>query len=363
MKMVIHIEFDIRIKDQNGILIQSTGDHSDNNVSSDAKQNTNTVLGIYVTDYLPEHLTSSGFFQREKLMKSSGSGKQKHHVRTKSAKEGSKVSKQNIEYLPDLLNGSELEYKIRIGDSKVLTGTIPLRLDDDNNEKQDEINSQTGNNVISASLVVEDAASEGSSDIKRRTRHIEASYSEEDINGLEISDDVENIDSLEATDGAENIDSLETTDGAENIDSLEASDGAENTDNLELSNSVENIDNIEASDSAENTDSLEATDDIKNINYLEASDGAKNIDNLEASGEEERINSFESSDNGDGIVNIMSSDKVERIDSTKSFIPGKRPAIYKLFRYSMTRAIEKYEDNIYNVWYEAPTEMEPAVDE
>ena len=228
--MVIHIEFDIKITDQNGIVIQSTGNHYDENVSSDRKQDTDTVLDIDFTDFLAEYLSTSGYFLREKLMKGRGSGKLKRHVRNKTFKEGMNLSEHDDEGMADLLKGSELEYKIRIGNNKVLIGKIPLKLEDDGNPEME-------NNIISASLVVEDPANEGD------TSDAESSVSEEETNGT--------------------------------------------------------------------------------ISY----------------DRDEEINSFESS------------------------ISDRVPAVYNFLNYSMMKAIEKYEDNIYNVWYEPSTDMDPAIDE
>ncbi len=251
--MVIHIEFDIKITDHNGIVIQSTGNHCDENVSSDGKQDTDNVLNIDFTDFLAEYLSTSGYFLREKLMKGRGSGKLKRHVRNKTIREGIKLSEQDEEGMADLLKNSELEYKIRIGNNKVLIGKIPLKLEDDRNPEM-------GNNIISSSLLAEEPAMEGD------TNHVEASVSEEETN------------------------------------------------------------------------------------------------NMEASDRNEEANSFESSDNDEEVDLLEPSDQDDEIDHFESSISDREP-VCNLLNYSMMRAIEKYEDNIYNVWYEPSNDMEPVIDE
>ena len=47
----------------------------------------------------------------------------------------------------------------------------------------------------------------------------------------------------------------------------------------------------------------------------------------------------------------------------ESSISDMSPDICNFLNYSMMRAIEKYEDNIYSIWYEASTLMDPATDE
>lgn len=252
--MVIHIEFDIKITDHNGIVLQSTENPCDESVSSDTKQDTDTVLGIDFSDFLAEYLSSSGFFLRDKLMKGYSSGKLKRHACNKTIKKSTKSREFDDENMTDLLKDSELEYKIRIGSNKVLIGKIPLKLDEDSNPEM-------GNHIISASLVVEEPTIEG------------------DIINIESSDSEVGINRYEASDGNEEIVSIESSDGDEEID------------------------------------------------------------NIESSG-----------DNGDTI-------------SSGASISDRRSAICSFLNYSMMRAIEKYEDNIYNVWYEASTDMEPVIDE
>lgn len=299
--MVIHIEFDIKITDHNGIVLQSTGNHYDKKVSYDGKQDTDTLIGIEFTDFLGEYLSSSGFFIREKLMKVYGSGKRKRQVRRKTIKEAAKPSEINDKSMPDLLNGSELEYKIRIGDNKYLIGKIPLKIDADSN-------TDMGSIVISASVVTDEAA------IKADTKKVTSSDSDELVSTVSYYK-------------------------AEDKDRLEASDRGEKYNRLESPDSDEEIRRYEEADSDEDIITLDASDDDGEINSLDASDDDGEINCLDASDDDEDSYSTEASSSDAG------------------------PDIYNLLSYSMMKAIEKYEDNIYSVWYEYTNNMEPTIDE
>lgn len=276
--MVIHIEFDIKITDHNGIVLQSAGNQCNENVSSDVKQDTDTVLGIDFTDFLAEYLSTSGFFLREKLMKGYSSEKLKRHVSKKTIKECTKLSEFDDECMQDLLKDSELEYKIRIGDNKVLIGKIPLKLDADQNPEM-------GDGIISASLVAEEPATEG------------------DAN------------------------------------------------NVLFSVSKEETNRTISYDSDEETKSFEASDREEEVNSLESSDSDQGTIRTESADSDEETICSESSDSDESAI------------STESSNSERKPAIYNFLNYSMLRAIEKYEDNIYNVWYEDSTDLEPAIDE
>lgn len=271
--MVIHIEFDIKITDKNGIVVQSTGNHYEENVASDTKQVPDTILDIDFSDFLAEYLSSSGFFLREKLLKGYNSGKQKCHASPKAMKKDiikrksdckdvseEKISDDNIsdenitdenitdENILNLLEGMELEYKIRIGKNKVLIGKIPLKSEADNN-------SEKVSSTVSASIVPEEQVMEGNSD-------------------NDESPDFEDADSCD-----EDFIETETADDDEEINLFESSYSTEDT----------NVSETSAHDSD--------------------------------------------------------------------------PTIYNFLKYSMMKAIEKYEDNIYNVWYETSTDMEPVMNE
>lgn len=163
--MVIHIEFDINITDHNGIVLQSTKNHYDEDVSSNGQQDKNTVLGIDFTDFLAEYLTSSGFFLREKLMKRYSSGKKKRHAHNKAIKKEITPIELDDEGMPDLLKASELEIKIHIGNNKVIVGKIPLKLDADKDPEAES-------NIISDSIAAEEAATSGN------TYNVESSISD-----------------------------------------------------------------------------------------------------------------------------------------------------------------------------------------
>ncbi len=263
--MVIHIEFDIKITDRNGIVLQSSGKHCEANITSEGKEDTASLLGIDFTDFLAEYLSSSGFFLREKLMKGCGSGRLKGHVKNKAIMRGTKVNEPDDEYISDLLKGSELEYKIRIGNNKVLIGKIPLKVDADTN-------SELGDNKLSAALLLEEAAFEGGTD------NVASSTSDVEIDLVDVPDSNEGVDCFEASDSEVEIDSLAASDNDEDVAPIEDSDSDE-------------------------------------------------------------------------------------VISTESSAGDHELAVYKLLNYSMMKAIEKYEDNIYSVWYEATTDMEPAIDE
>ncbi len=303
--MVIHIEFDIKITDHNGIVIQSTGTHFDKNVASDGKLATDDVLDIDFTDFLAEYLSTSGYFLREKLMKGRSSRRRKGHVGSKANKEDVKVIEPDDEGIPDLLKGSELEYKIRIGNNKVLIGKIPLKLEDNSNPEMD-------NSIISATLVAEELTIERDTDSVEDANRYEPSNNDMDVNSSQSYNSDVTIDSLESSNSDKDISSLDPYYSDEDIDSIASFD------------SDEELDCLESSDSDVELDCFESSDSDVELDYFESSD----ID-------------------------------VEP-DRFKSSISDRDPAVYN---FSMMRAIEKYEDNIYNVWYEPSSDMEPAIDE
>lgn len=165
--MVIHIEFDIKITDHNGIVLQSTKNYYDEDISSGLLQDKDTVPGIDFTDFLAEYLSSSGFILRERLMKGYSSGRPKRRVRGKPIKKVVKAIELDDEAMPDLLKASELEYKIRIGDNQIIVGRISLKPDADHAPK-------TESKVINASLTDEDTA------IDEDTGNIKPSDNDED---------------------------------------------------------------------------------------------------------------------------------------------------------------------------------------
>ncbi len=141
--MVINI--DISIADSDGTVLHHFSNRFDENDAYTQKQEPRPVQGLEFDDFLAEYMSCSGFIIREKLIYGSYPADIGHCSSTNK----DLLNKRDALYQEDILDrrdmlqqedipdkrdalyqyeDSELEYKIRIGDHKVLTGKIPLRL-------------------------------------------------------------------------------------------------------------------------------------------------------------------------------------------------------------------------------------------
>jgi hypothetical protein len=120
--MVINI--DISIADSDGTVLHHFNNRFDENDACPKKQEPRPLQSIEFDDFLAEYLSCSGFVIREKLIYGS------YPV---DAEQSSSIFTINKDIMNDKealyrFEDSEMEYKIRIGDHKILTGKIPLRL-------------------------------------------------------------------------------------------------------------------------------------------------------------------------------------------------------------------------------------------
>ncbi len=126
------IEIDIRIEDSDGRVLHRFENKYDDKLSTSIEsQDYTDDAGMDFCDFLSEYLSCSGSLLREKLFQGNYTMKRDRYRR-----KGKKtLSKHSNETNPNSevsqvrnLEDSELEYRIRIGDDKVLVGKIPLKL-------------------------------------------------------------------------------------------------------------------------------------------------------------------------------------------------------------------------------------------
>ncbi|MFT4143836.1 MAG: hypothetical protein QM644_05220 [Mobilitalea sp.] len=123
------IEIDIRIEDSDGKVFHRFENKYDDKISASIQsQDYNDDAGLDFCDFLSEYLSFSGSLLREKLFQGNYIMK-----RDKYRRKGKKATtKHSNEINPRLeippFEDSELEYRIRIGDDKVLVGKVPLKL-------------------------------------------------------------------------------------------------------------------------------------------------------------------------------------------------------------------------------------------
>ncbi len=119
------IEIDIKIEDSDGRVLHRFENRFDEQDNSLDTQEYHDSTDKDFDEFLSEYLSYSGYLLREKLFSGLNSTK---------AKKAKTVRKNKTKKLPDTdkvigYEDSELEYRIRIGDDKVLIGRIPLKLE------------------------------------------------------------------------------------------------------------------------------------------------------------------------------------------------------------------------------------------
>lgn len=129
------IEIDIRIEDSDGRVLHRFENKYDDKVSAiKESQDYTDDVGMDFCDFFSEYLSCSGAILREKLFQGNYTMKRDRSKR----KVKKSTTNHHNEFNPDYeinpnskvthLEDSELEYRIRIGDDKVLVGKIPLKL-------------------------------------------------------------------------------------------------------------------------------------------------------------------------------------------------------------------------------------------
>ncbi len=129
------IEIDIRIEDSDGRVLHRFENKYDDKVSAfKESQDYADDVGMDFCDFFSEYLSCSGAILREKLFQGNYTMKRdrsKRKVKKSTTSHRNEFNHDN-EINPNSqvthLEDSELEYRIRIGDDKVLVGKIPLKL-------------------------------------------------------------------------------------------------------------------------------------------------------------------------------------------------------------------------------------------
>lgn len=175
------IEIDIKIEDSDGkVLHRFENKYEDKNSASIESQEYTDDVGMDFCDFLSEYLSCSGSLLREKLFQGNYTLKRDRY-RRKGKKSSSKPTNEtNTNSKVTHLKDSELEYRIRIGDDKVLVGKIPLKL-------------QSSTTSVTLQLKEEDiiAPQEGSNPSDNA---IESDVADNPMNGFEnniVSDDIQ----------------------------------------------------------------------------------------------------------------------------------------------------------------------------
>ncbi len=141
------IEIDIKINENNS------------NVKADYNDDTEIEFNLF----LSKCLSYSGYLLREKLFQGYYSELKRDGKKSRK----NRLSTQNNTKEVTRLEDSELEYRIRIGDNKVLVGKIPLKLNSDTKNVTLLINSDeaaSSVNVIQKSNIPATAANHGNLD-------------------------------------------------------------------------------------------------------------------------------------------------------------------------------------------------------
>ncbi len=129
------IEIDIRIEDSDGRILHRFENKYDDKVSAfKESQDYTDDVGMDFCDFFSEYLSCSGAILREKLFQGNYTMKRdrsKRKVKKSTTSHRNEFNHDN-EINPNSkvthLEDSELEYRIRIGDDKVLVCKIPLKL-------------------------------------------------------------------------------------------------------------------------------------------------------------------------------------------------------------------------------------------
>lgn len=123
------IEIDIKIEDSDGRVLHRFENKFDEQDRTYDTQEYDGGIDMDFDEFLSEYLSYSGYLLREKLFSELGSAaaKKAKNMRRSKAKKTPGV-KEAVSF-----EDSELEYRIRIGDNKVLIGKIPLKLEPSTN--------------------------------------------------------------------------------------------------------------------------------------------------------------------------------------------------------------------------------------
>lgn len=128
------IDIDIKIADGEGNLIHRYGKHFDENIASKNVIGSINDIGKSFEDFLSEYMSFHGRMIREKLINETNWHSHPFAMVTNPDEyvsyDGDLQETCNIysgEDVSDTYSNSEMEYRIRIGNKKVLTGKIPFR--------------------------------------------------------------------------------------------------------------------------------------------------------------------------------------------------------------------------------------------
>lgn len=153
------IDIDIKIADGEGNLIHRYGKHFDESINSKNVIGSINDLGKSFEDFLSEYMSFHGRMIREKLINETN---WQSHPSVMVPNSDEYVSyggaSQEIcdfssdEDALDTYSNSEMEYRIRIGNNKILTGKIPFRNMNYKNPMVEKQNSATINETDNKSL-------------------------------------------------------------------------------------------------------------------------------------------------------------------------------------------------------------------
>lgn len=137
------IDIDIKIANSDGKMIHRFSKRFDEKLEISDKINKGSGISKDFEDFLSEYLTSSGRSYREKLITYPDTSAFDQNSRDQTEGEGPVMEKDTTGGITD----SEMEYKIFLGNNKVLTGKIPFERLNRLNRVADVINKADNENI------------------------------------------------------------------------------------------------------------------------------------------------------------------------------------------------------------------------